>query len=110
MAIYSQPLPQGGYRLFESLGQHSLGDDLPTPAMPPSEKVGCPSVECGRSLPASVRLLEESDTPSGLVTPIAGAPLGDETASGAGSSGLWIGVACGAGVVATLWYLSRRSS
>lgn len=102
MATFSQWQPGGGYRYYQVSGYFvPLGDDFPNPALPHATKLGVPSIECGRELPAAARASGEGELAEGVIVPMSTSRLGQllPTAStplvwalvGAGAMGLaWL--------------------
>lgn len=112
--IYSEWKPDtGGYDYYETTGTQNINDDLPTPDLPAATKIGVPSIEAGRPIPAGARLVGSGDVAVGLVAPVDATRLVRRTRSLAGVDGsssstmLWI--AAGAVGITLLWYVAKRS-
>lgn len=106
MAEFSRWHPAGGYDYFEAPGfLVPLGDDLPDPSLPRATKLGVPSGEVGRAMPAMAMASGSGDSARGTIVPMNTSRLG-QLMSTDGSPVLWLAV--GAGVVGTAWWLSRR--
>jgi hypothetical protein len=112
--IFSRWQPDtGGYEYLSAPGSQNINDDLPSPELNPATKIGVPSIEAGRPLPAGATVIGEGDEAVGIIAPVdpelivrrtrSLAGLGDGMAS---STVLW-GAAAVAGV-ALLWYVSRK--
>jgi len=69
--IYSQWQPGGGYKYFETTGQHPIGDDLPDIRSRATNPIGIPSFEVGQPIPARSRFVGSGDTPIGVIAPTA---------------------------------------
>lgn len=113
--IYSRWKPDtGGYEYLEAPGTHNINDDLPAPQLRAASKIGVPSIEAGRPIPAGARRVGEGDVAVGLVAPVDESRIVRRTRSLAGFMGddpasawLWIGGA--AAGAALLWYVARRA-
>lgn len=107
--IYSVWQPDGGYALYRHEGEvRGIGDDLPDPQLPPAERLGVPSLECGRAVPSRVTFLGHSERAKGVVAPanLAGLSGDDDTSSSLHPALL---VAGGAAAGALLVLALRRS-
>ncbi len=82
--IYSRWDPSTGhYVYYEADDRAGLNDDLPTPAMPPTTKIGVPSIECGRPVPPGAVVIGEGELAMGSIAP----PLGVRLLGGVSSFG-----------------------
>lgn len=55
---------------METTGTQNLNDDLPTPNLPKATKIGVPSIESGRPVPAGAVVAGEGEIAIGLVAPV----------------------------------------
>jgi hypothetical protein len=111
--IYSRWKPDtGGYEYLEVPGGHNINDDLPTPELRPATKIGVPSIEAGRPVPAGAQVIGEGDEAVGVIAPVDPARIVRRTRSlagldvGSSSTVLW--VAAGVTGVALLWYIAKK--
>jgi hypothetical protein len=112
--IYSQWQPDtGGYEYLEAPGTHNMNDDLPTPQLRPATRIGVPSIEAGRPVPAGAYSVGQGDIAVGLIAPVDQARIVRRTRSLAGLDGstssstvLWL--AAGAAGAALLWYVALK--
>jgi hypothetical protein len=111
--IYSQWQPDtGGYKYLETPESHNMNDDLPTPQLRPATRIGVPSIEAGRPVPAGARPVGEGDIAVGLVAPVDPRLVVRRTRSLAGVDGaststtLWL--VAGAAGAALLWYVAAK--
>ena len=111
--IYSRWRPDtGGYDYLETSGTQNINDDLPTPELPKATKIGVPSIEAGRPVPAGAQKVGEGDVAVGLVAPVDESRIVRRTRSLAGVDGapssavLWF--AAGAAGAALLWYVAKK--
>ena len=111
--IYSRWRPDtGGYDYLEAPGTQNINDDLPTPDLPAATKIGVPSIEAGRPIPAGAQIVGEGDVAVGLVAPVDESRIIRRTRSLAGldvtssSAVLWF--AAGAAGAALLWYVAKK--
>jgi hypothetical protein len=111
--IYSRWKPDtGGFEYLEVPGGHNINDDLPTPELRPATKIGVPSIEAGRPVPAGAQVIGEGDEAVGVIAPVDQARIVRRTRSLAGLDGapsstvLWL--AAGAAGAALLWYIAKK--
>jgi hypothetical protein len=111
--IYSRWKPDtGGFEYLEVPGSLNINDDLPTPELRPATKIGVPSIEAGRPVPAGAQVIGEGDAAVGVIAPVDRARIVRRTRSLAGLDGgpsstvLWF--AAGAAGVALLWYVAKK--
>lgn len=69
---HSQWQPGGGYKYYESAGQHPIGDDLPDiRRVHLDNPIGIPSYDVGQPLPRGARQVGSGKTPNGVMAPTA---------------------------------------
>lgn len=69
--VYSRWRPDsGGYDYFESSYRQNINDDLPAPELTLASKIGVPSIEAGRPIPAGSQPAGSGDEPIGLIAPV----------------------------------------
>ncbi len=112
--IFSRWQPDsGGYEYLEAPGSQNINDDLPAPDLKPASKIGVPSIEAGRAIPAGAQIVGEGADAIGIVAPVDPERIVRRTRSLAGfgdgitSSPMLWGAAAVAGV-ALLWYVNRK--
>jgi len=111
--IYSRWQPDtGGYEYLEVPGGHNINDDLPTPVLTPASKIGVPSIEAGRPVPAGAVVVGEGDEARGIICPVDAGSIVRRTRSLAGfdqitsEPALW--VVGGAAALSLLWYFAKK--
>jgi len=98
---------QGQYEVFEGPDIVGLNDDLPVPSLPQTTQLGVPSVEAGRSLPASPARVGMVETAQGLVVPSLRFAGVGATSDGDTTPWLWLGGGVLIGSVVTWWMVRR---
>lgn len=100
--IYSRFRPSGDYDYFEVPGEAALGDDLPTPNLPPVNRIGFPSVHAGRALPLGAKWVGKGTRAIGFIAPMDGSKTTGKIRLGeiATDSNRWLWVAAAFGVAA----------
>jgi len=69
--IYSRWRPEGdGYDYFDVDEVVNINDDLPTPDLREAGRLGVPSIEAGRPIPAGASWVGNGDDAIGLVAPV----------------------------------------
>ena len=113
--IYSRWRPDdGGYDYFITSDSPNINDDLPAPVLPQATKIGVPSIEAGRLIPAGARSSGHGDLAVGVVAPVDPSRIVRRVRSLAGIEILgkpampWI--LGGTAVFAIAWYVIRKES
>jgi hypothetical protein len=114
--IYSRWDPVSGeYDLFEApMPLAALNDDLPVPSMPPQVagnggKIGVPSVECGRVLPAGAKHIGRSEFAEGSITPPQHVKLGATESAASGFKFDLFSFFAGAAAIGVVWLFMRET-
>lgn len=111
--VYSRWRPDdGGYDYFQSTLRQNINDDLPAPELAPATKIGVPSIEAGRPVPAGAYPIGSGELAMGLVAPVDTARIVRRTRSLSGSDPMrvykspWFYIG-GVGAVALMFWLVR---
>jgi hypothetical protein len=112
--IYSRWRPdEGGYDYFAVDLTQNINDDLPAPELESATKIGVPSIEAGRPIPAGARKVGSGDEALGLMAPVDANRIVRRTRS-LGALTLpegvspWLFAAAGVGVVAIVFWIRKR--
>jgi hypothetical protein len=61
----------GGWTYYDAPSAlPNLNDDLPTPDLVPASRIGVPSIEAGRPIPAGATRIGEGETAQGMIAPV----------------------------------------